>query len=85
MRYILITNSDCLASLTATRWASKVAKPIEVVESKGVSSVSELYGVVKFPTLLCIGDYGVIIGRVEGYNQAKYDALVSDDLNGLKA
>lgn len=85
MRYVLITSSDCLASMTATRWASKVAKPIEVVESKGVSSVTELYGVTVFPTLLCLGEYGVIIGRIDGYNQAKYDALLNDDLNGLKA
>lgn len=64
--------------MTATRWASKVAKPIEVVESKGVSSVTELYGVTVFPTLLCLGDYGVIIGRIDGYNERIYNELINE-------
>lgn len=76
MRYILVVNGTCLASLTATRWAHKTAQRIEVVNALEHESIIDLYGVVKFPTLLSIADYGLILDRVDGYNESRYEALI---------
>ncbi|MCU7556557.1 hypothetical protein [Macrococcus capreoli] len=76
MRCILVTDNGCLASMTARNWAR--GRNIEIVDVNEVPSVITLYGVVKFPTLLTIGDYGLVNGRVDGFNEGKYNDVLND-------
>lgn len=73
MRYVLITDDSCLVSLTAKRWAD--GKAVEIVDINECESVIDLYDVGRLPTLLAIGDYGVIYGRLNGFNKAFYDSM----------
>lgn len=73
MRYVLVTEDHCLASLTARYWASK--KSVEIVNKDEAASIVELYGIRKVPTLLAIGKYGVIEKVLSGFNKKEYDII----------
>lgn len=76
MRFILVTDNGCLASMTARNWAQGL--PIEIVDKSEAESIESLYGIVKYPTLLSLGEYGIVSGRVDGFNADKYNELVND-------
>lgn len=75
MKLALVTQPNCLASMSAIHWTKKHAADIEIVDAAEIPDVIEIYGVRTFPTLLHIGEYGVVT-KVEGYNGDKYAQLI---------
>lgn len=50
---------------------------IEIVALEEVPDVAKIYGVERCPTLLRIGDYGLIT-KITGFNKRMYDELLEE-------
>lgn len=73
----LITEDNCLVSMSAVHWAKDQTLDIEVVSLNEVPDVAEIYDVERCPTLLSIGEYGLFT-KITGYNKRLYDELINE-------
>lgn len=76
----LITEDDCLPSMSAINWAANQTHEIEVVSLNEVPDVAEIYDVERCPTLLSIGEYGLFT-KITGFNKRLYDELLEEITN----
>lgn len=73
--YLLIVDNS-LPSLSASNWAKKSSKEVEVVS---VEDFKIDLSVNKPPIFIKRSFYGLIQGVVEGFKQDKYERLMSND------
>lgn len=82
MKYALIRQRNCIASTAASHWAERCGEDVDVVYIEDTPEAAVLYGgigVMEYPTLVRIGIYGIVDGRVRGFNERKYNALIGAD------
>ena len=73
--YLLIVDNS-LPSLTASNWAKKSGKEVEVVSAEDFNID---LSVNKPPIFIKRTFYGLIQGVVEGFKKDKYERLISND------
>ena len=73
--YLLIVDNS-LPSLSASNWAKKSGKEVEIVSAEDFNIDSS---VNKPPIFIKRTFYGLIQGVVEGFKQDKYERLISND------
>ena len=73
-KYILLVDYDCLPSLTAIEWAKRQRSTIDVCSA---DIVREFYGTTRLPSLIKVGEYGLIKDYHEGFNEQEYDRILT--------
>jgi len=73
-KYVLLVDFDCLASLTAIEWAKRQRVTIDICSA---DIVREFYGATRLPSLLKVGEYGLIKDYHEGFNEREYDRILT--------
>lgn len=84
MRYALIRQRNCIASTAASHWAERCGVDVDVVYIEDTPEAAVIYGgisVMEYPTLVRIGMFGMVDGRVRGFNERKYNELIGGDTN----
>lgn len=78
MKYVLVTEDNCLNSLMALNWTKRNdSVEVEKVDIHETPDIAMIYGVIRIPTLLKIGQHG-LIDRVSGYNEVLYNNILEE-------